>query len=220
MTMTMKHPALRNPGNRGLAARLLSVRTMVLTVLTLALIPAMFLFGQSQANAHDVLVDQTPHNGEILDSSPETITLSYNNELLDAGTGTSIITVSDADGNDLDFGFPEVTGRDAVLTLGDLDDGAYRAVWTVVSSDGHRIAGEFFFGVGDVTSDDLTALQEKTASAGADQEESQADEGDAEKSEDNASQLSPVAITGMAVAGVGIVVLAGVMFWRKSKRSL
>lgn len=210
--MTLTTPITAAPERKRFA------RTALYAALTLAVTAAMLFFGQSRALAHDVLVDQTPANGEILDTAPDTITLSFNNELLDAGSGTSIITVTDANGAELDLGYPDVIARDAVLRLGELEDGAYRAVWTVVSSDGHRIAGEFFFGVGSDSADAVTELEAKTAAGQA--ETSEGDNTDPKGGSDDAAGLSPLAITGIAVAGAAVIAVAAIMFWRKSKNSL
>lgn len=214
----------------------ISIRTLFLVVLALAFIPFMFFAGHTQANAHDVLVDQTPAEGEVFDAAPESITLSFNNELLDVGTGATIINVSDASGTELDLGEPQVVGRDAVLSIDELDDGAYRTVWSVVSSDGHRIAGEFFFAVGADSADELTELQ---ASVGTDatEQEHEHDHGDEEHGdhEHDSDTAAPVdaeadatdseglgtgVIIALSIAGIGVVAVMAVLIWRKSQSSL
>lgn len=197
-----------------------SLRTLCLTLLALALIPAMFMLGETRALAHDVLVDQTPQPGEVLDEAPAEIVLSYNNNLMTSGVAA--ITVTDAAGTELDLGAPTIDGRDAKLATDGLDDGAYHVVWSVVSSDGHRIAGQFVFGVGADSAQAVAELEEQIATAGDDHEHDHADgEGEHDHGDhaDEATGLGTGTIVGISLAGVAVVIVAGLLFWRKSKNT-
>lgn len=200
------------------------LRLTALAFVTLLVTSVMMMFGQTQAHAHDVLVEQTPTPGEILDTAPSEIRLSFNNELLDAGEGTTIIQVTDQSGQAVELGVPQVIARDAVLPTAELPEGAYRTVWSVVSSDGHRIAGEFTFGVGQVTEADLAALPAADSAAVdtlADGDAAENDTADNAAIEPgNQASLGTPAVIALSALGLAVVVVAGVMIWRKSKRSL
>lgn len=186
-----------------------SFRTLCLTLLALALIPAMFVLGETRAHAHDVLVDQTPKAGEVLDEAPAEIVLSYNNNLMTSGVAA--ITVTDATGTERDLGAPVIDGRDAKLATDSLETGAYHVVWSVVSSDGHSIAGQFVFGIGADSAQAVTELEQQIASS--------SDEHDHGDHEDEASTLGTGTIVTLSVVGVALVVVAGLLFWRKSKNA-
>ena len=202
---------------------ILSLRAAVLTVLALALIPAMFFAGHTKALAHDVLVEQNPQPGEVLDTAPERIVLSFNNNLLDVGEGATVITVSDASGTELDLGPATVAGRDATLDVGDLEPGAYHAVWSVVSSDGHRIAGQFVFGIGADSADAVTDLEASTASGDEAAHEHDDEPGDEEGEHshdgDQADGLGVGAIVAISLAAAAVAAVVIVLFVRKAKNS-
>ena len=96
------------------------------------------------ASAHDVLTSSEPADGAQLDSAPESIVLTFNNDLLDSAQA---VLVTDADGTTVAEGSPEVNGSTATFPLSALSAGEYAATWSVVSSDGHRIDGELSFTV-------------------------------------------------------------------------
>lgn len=230
--------------SRQLSLSVITPRALLVTALTLFLVLFMFMFGPQKANAHDVLVDQTPADGEILEKAPEGIVLSFNNKLLDMGQEATVIIVTDAEGNLVETGAAKVNGMQAVLTFADLADGAYQVQWSVVSSDGHPIVGAFTFAVG---SDGASALETLPA-LGTDVEESH-EQGDAEatdnendgddsqsdgsqndgsqsgdsqsdatQAEDQNDLALPVVI-GISALGLGVIILGITMLWRKSRTS-
>lgn len=226
-TMTQADPLRRTSLLSG--RFILSLRTALLTVLALALIPAMFFAGQSRAQAHDVLVEQNPQPGEVLDTAPERIVLSFNNNLLD---GATQILISNAEGTVLDDGVAEISGRDAIFEPADLDPGAYHVAWSVVSSDGHRIAGQFVFGVGAESADAVTELEASLASGDEAEhehdDESGGDEGEHSHDDDHtdggaeapeADGLGVGAIVGISLGAVAVAAVVIVLFVRKAKNS-
>ncbi|MDO5700654.1 MAG: copper resistance protein CopC [Bowdeniella nasicola] len=93
------------------------------------------------ARAHDVLVSSSPEDGATLSNPPAEIVLTFNNELLDLGEGAAAVAITDTAKNQVAGGPLHIEGRDARFPVPELPDGAYRAAWSVVSSDGHRIQG-------------------------------------------------------------------------------
>lgn len=104
------------------------------------------------AAAHAQLVASAPAPGEILETTPTELRLTFS-EPLEAGFSTA--TVVDADGEPLLSRAGEVDRADAhtlVVPLPELADGVYTVTWQSLSSaDGHPAEGFFTFGVGDVT---------------------------------------------------------------------
>lgn len=106
------------------------------------------------AHAHDVLVDSNPKDGAHLEAAPAAITLEFNNDLLDLGSGAAALVLTNDDGTEVANGPLSLDGREASFQLPALDAGSYRAAWSVVSSDGHRIQGALDFAVGESTPND------------------------------------------------------------------
>ncbi|MFD1718880.1 copper resistance CopC family protein [Georgenia deserti] len=114
--------------------------TLVLGVASLLVVAGL----APPAAAHDTLIESAPADGETLDESPSQIELTFSNELLD---GDRAIAVTDSAGTTVAEGQPELNGQRAILALDPLEDGEYTVTWSVVSSDGHRIEGDYGFTV-------------------------------------------------------------------------
>ncbi|MFC7403620.1 copper resistance CopC family protein [Georgenia alba] len=105
---------------------------------------AMLTFAPGAA-AHDVLTGSSPAEGETLSESPSEVALTFSNELLD---GNNVVEVSPSGGEPVVEGAPSLDGDTATLELPEaLDGGEYTVTWSVVSSDGHRVEGEYAFTV-------------------------------------------------------------------------
>lgn len=116
------------------------------------------LVSAQPATAHDVLVHTDPAHNQILESTPEQLTLTFNNEIIDL-EGANLVEVRDAADATIVTTAPQVSGTTVTQQLRELSaDSVYRVVWRVVSSDGHPIEGSFNFGVGSVTEVDLAQL--------------------------------------------------------------
>lgn len=191
-------------------------RTTSVVLIGMVCAALMLLVAPQAALAHDVLVGQSPEDGETFEEAPETITLSFNNSLLDVGEEATVINVIDAEQRTLDLGSAEVRDRDAVLVLGDLADGAYHVTWRVVSSDGHPISGTFSFGIGENAEEALAELPPLDLS-NVDDDEAQ-DENATEQHEDTRRQFSAVPIAIMTLLALGLVSLGGIMIWRKFRQ--
>lgn len=112
----------------------------------LALLVLLVLLPAGPAAAHATLVSSDPAEGEVLETTPDVVTFTFDEPVaLTAGS----VQVFDAAGDPVES---EASSRDTVITadLPDgLDDGSYVVVWRVVSADGHPIAGSLTFAIGE-----------------------------------------------------------------------
>jgi methionine-rich copper-binding protein CopC len=97
------------------------------------------------ASAHDELLGASPEPGQVLETAPEAVELTFSNDVIEVGT---VIEVVDHHGEQVDVGATEVLGPDVSATLPSDLSGEYQVRWRVVSSDGHPIEGTIDFGVG------------------------------------------------------------------------
>jgi methionine-rich copper-binding protein CopC len=117
--------------------RVLIGTALLILLATWTLMPA--------ASAHDTLISSDPEDGQSLVTSPEQITLTYSDEVLDVSPK---VRISDADDRVMVDEAPTIDGPDAVLEIEDpLPAGDYTVQWRVVSADGHPIEGTFSFTV-------------------------------------------------------------------------
>jgi copper transport protein len=138
------------------------------------------------ALAHAALDESDPASGEILQTPPEEIRLTFTEP-----PDVSLTTIGvEAGGVTLPTGPPEqVPGsdRELRLRLPELDDGVYTVTWRTVSeTDGHVTAGAFTFGVG-VTRGEVSGVVPR----------------------DETPPPSPLAVTGKWGLYVGLAVLFG-----------
>lgn len=108
-------------------------------LIALVLAGALAALSAPAASAHDLLLSSYPEDGETLESAPDELVLSFNNEPLEQGAA---VEVTNADGEVVAEPEPTYAGVDVVFALPDLDPGVYDISWTVVSSDGHRISDD------------------------------------------------------------------------------
>lgn len=89
------------------------------------------------ATAHDSLIDSTPAVDQQLDTAPAEVRLTFSADVMDVGAAIRVIDDEDTDWT---AGEPVLAGPVVTVPLDpQLPDGAYRAAWRVVSSDGHAI---------------------------------------------------------------------------------
>ncbi len=99
------------------------------------------------ASAHAELVDSDPAEGAVVDTAPETVTLTFNEPVR---LTSQEIAVYDADGEEV-TSTAGASGEQVTVDLTDaagLDDGTYVVSWNVLSGDGHPISGALTFSVG------------------------------------------------------------------------
>lgn len=124
------HPTAR-PGRR--AAPLAALAATALVSVAAA----------SPALAHNVLIGSSPEEGETLDTVPEEVVLTFNEEVLEGGNA---IAVTGPDGEDHTTGDVRIDDAEAATDLGPLPEpGDYEIAYRIVSADGHVIEGELAF---------------------------------------------------------------------------
>lgn len=98
------------------------------------------------AHAHTDLVTTTPANGDVLDGAPTAVTLTFNEELLEAAVRVSI---TDESGAVVAKDIAESAGSDVIVPWpADLAAGTYVVSYRVVSGDGHPVSGDLTFTYG------------------------------------------------------------------------
>lgn len=157
------------------------------------------------ASAHDQIIGQFPNENEVVEGAPDAITFEFTDDLMDI---TQLAMVVDADGTDWVSGPLQVDRRTATQPLlPDLPEGSYQVRWRVVSSDGHPISGVFDFAVGHETPGATFGLEESAAE--------QADAATPSTADGSRTVvLSPLLLTTLIGAAVGIALFAGVIVAR------
>lgn len=104
--------------------------------------------GVSPASAHASLESSSPGAFAVLEESPTDVRLRFSEV---PQMGFTSIRLVDADNRDRAVGTVIADPNDArtvTAAVDPLPDGLYVVVWSVVSGDGHRVAGSFAFSVG------------------------------------------------------------------------
>jgi len=106
------------------------------------------LAGGGQAWAHAVLLQSSPAADAELDSSPESIVLTFNERLED---GLYYIRVLDRDKRQMTDNKPVMSDDRTQLSLKlpPLPKGTYLVTYHVISADGHPVDGTYLFAVGE-----------------------------------------------------------------------
>ncbi|MFN3339670.1 MAG: copper resistance CopC family protein [Dietzia sp.] len=97
------------------------------------------------AAAHSVLVSVEPQDGATLETSPDQVTLTFNEEINQMFASVAVTTGGDRD--NLVTGEPVVEGPVVTVALDDLAEGAYTVGYRVTSADGHVVSGSSVFTV-------------------------------------------------------------------------
>ena len=100
--------------------------------------------GVGAAWAHATLDHASPPSGSTVHSAPQEVLLTFTERLESA---FSMIEVKDAGGTRVDSGKSEVNGSTMRVGLKVLPDGQYRVHWRAITSDTHRVEGNFTFNV-------------------------------------------------------------------------
>lgn len=118
-------------------------------LVTLALVAVLLGFGPAgPASAHSELLASDPTSGAVLDASPATITLTFN-EAVEIDLGA--IRLFDGSGSPVllsDVTHPGGDTSKAAVDVPELANGSYVVSWQVVSADSHPASGAFTFQVG------------------------------------------------------------------------
>jgi methionine-rich copper-binding protein CopC len=109
---------------------------------------ALALAATTAAMAHAHLVRATPAAGGTVHEVPKEIVLRFNEKL---ESSFSTVVLRDAAGNQVDKVDPQVDKADRFVlraALPALSPGVYKVEWQVMSTDTHKVNGNFTFTVG------------------------------------------------------------------------
>ena len=191
---------------------------MVSFLVGLLLVSVSFIGGAIPASAHADLTGTSPVDGAVLESEPESLTLSFNSRILD---GMAEIAVT----NSLDELVTGVVAESASTTVtalwpADLPGDTYVVAYRIVSEDGHPITGTFSFSYPDsqtvMAESDVTTVDIPTV-----EPDQTALEQSVAESANNASTSSdsPAATRSLLVWALGflalVAVAAGLFRWRR-----
>ena len=112
---------------------------------TSSIILALSLFMPVAAHAHAMLDHAEPRVGNTVATTPHQVSLFFTQNLEAA---FSTVTVTDASGQRVDAGKPQVSGKVISVPLRGGGPGTYRVNWRVLSVDSHTTEGNFTFRVG------------------------------------------------------------------------
>ncbi|GAB3211650.1 copper resistance CopC family protein [Nocardia tengchongensis] len=114
-------------------------RKLLAGLVTGLLVTGFALLGGGVANAHSAVVGSTPDNGAQIDTSPATVSVTFNESLQPAYPS---MTVVGPDGNLWQKGQPKVDGATISVEVGELGPvGEYKIAYRVTSADGHPVSG-------------------------------------------------------------------------------
>lgn len=105
------------------------------------------LVSTTSAFAHGKLVTSTPANGANLDRSPSEVRMQFSEPVEVAFTTVKLIGPAS---KEVPTGVVTLDKSDATtvaVSVPALSSGSYRADWTMVGSDGHKIKGTISFAV-------------------------------------------------------------------------
>jgi copper transport protein len=115
----------------------------------------------SPAGAHATLVSTSPEPGAVLDESPESVSVTFNEPVQ---TDADSLRVIDASGA-LVSSTPASSGATVSVDVDTDAQGWFAVSWQIVSEDGHPLTGGWTYRVGDgadVAPEDLQAVAEGT----------------------------------------------------------
>ena len=217
----------------------LHVRPARLLALVGALLLAALIAVPAPALAHDTLLSTDPEGGASLETSPEEVTFTFSDDILDV---SPLVRITDEGGEQVAEIVPTIEGPTATATLEEpLPAGTYDIQWRVVSGDGHPIEGTLTLTVeqdpagseGATTEEGATAEEGAAASDGGGESaaesssEQPADSGEQEPQEatdaepaqsaetEEGGGLSLPLLLGILAVIVVAVVVAGVVIMRR-----
>lgn len=135
-----------------------SFAATALLLLALSLLP----WGGSPAHAHASLIASEPRAGANLPDAPETLFLTFNEDITLLET-TRLI----GPGGETPYRFDVNGGLVELRPETELEDGRWDLVWQIVSADGHLVGGVIPFTIGDDASAYNTSLAEGLSASAA-----------------------------------------------------
>ncbi|MGW4355375.1 copper resistance CopC/CopD family protein [Nocardia sp. NPDC004582] len=123
-------------------------RSATALLVALGTVSAALILTAAPASAHAVLVGSDPGYGAMVEPAPDRVSITFDEAVTAA---PNAVTVTDRDGERADTGATESTagGRTIVLPLRPgVRNGTYLLGWSLLSADGHVVAGSTVFGIG------------------------------------------------------------------------
>ncbi|MGV9663072.1 copper resistance CopC family protein [Nocardia niigatensis] len=118
-------------------------RKLLAGLITGLLVTGFALLGGGVADAHSAPISSSPDNGAQIDSSPASVSITFNESLQPAYPS---MTVTGPDGNLWSKGQPTVAGPTISIEVGELGPtGVYTIAYRVTSADGHPVSGKRTF---------------------------------------------------------------------------
>jgi copper transport protein len=122
------------------------------------------VLGAAPASAHAELIGSDPAEGAVVETAPDTVTLTFNEPVrltsqeiaVYDSAGEQVEATSGANGTEVTVG---------LSGAGDLADGTYVVSWNVLSGDGHPISGALTFSVGAPSASTTAAPGPQSSSA-------------------------------------------------------
>lgn len=146
-------------------------RSKATLLLVIALL-ASLNFGVSAASAHSDLVSSDPAADSVLEAMPESVLLTFNEDLLvlEGAEDANQVIVTDSAGTNLATAEPTVAANTISSPLLPSDaQGLVTVTYRVVSADGHPIEGSYSFTVGQpILISPSTEVQESHSNASGD----------------------------------------------------
>lgn len=179
------------------------------------------LFGTAPVHAHDSLISVTPEDGSSVEMAPDQAVLTFSGIPLDV----SPQAILQKDGETIETEPVSLDAYDLILPLPELEAGAYSIIFSIVSSDGHRIDGTTSFDVtvGAASEPGAEEAPDEPAAAEPDaSEEPTSDdvvEADAEGPAAAESDDADSAATWIRWAGIIIVLLGGIVIILRMRRN-
>ena len=185
------------------------LRTMVLAAAALTMAAGITLASAGPAFAHDELIGSSPEPGEVFETAPAEVALSFSGDIIEAGTA---VVVVDHHGEEVEVGAPVVAGTEVTAALPTDLSGDYQARWRAVSADGHPIEGTIDFGVGEGATGIWTEEPPHEESEGtATEEGSSGDSAEAENAAEDSTGPEGWMIAAFVVGGLGILALVAAL---------
>lgn len=159
------------------------------------------------ALAHDAVVNSSPANGEVVETFPSSLELTFSGQPKDGFNTVALSRVGEGESDVLYTGEPVVSGQDVALEIpGDFgaEPGEYQIGFQIVSSDGHATKGTTTFTYAPEGPVATEASASSAEDAGTD-EQGIADQGE------NSNRILVLSI-------IGLVVIAGVAIAAMGKR--
>ncbi|APA94768.1 copper resistance CopC family protein [Nocardia seriolae] len=118
-------------------------RKLLAGLVTGLLVTGFALLGGGVANAHSAPLSSSPDNGASIDTSPATVSITFNEDLQPAYPS---MTVTGPDHNLWSKGQTKVNGPTVSIEVGELGPvGEYTIAYRVTSADGHPVSGKRTF---------------------------------------------------------------------------